>query len=112
MRYLPFFILLLITTINISCTKTPTIEVENNNTFIVYPNPCFDICNASLYNPSSSNYTITIFDTHGKEMKKVQDLTSSANIRFDMSNEVEGKYIAIASNGINTYSVTFLKVKR
>lgn len=112
MRYLTLFILLLITALHNSCTKTPTIEVENNNTFIIYPNPCFDICNASLYNPSGSNYTITIYDTHGKEMKKVQDLTSSTNLILDMSNEAEGKYIAIATNGINSYSVTFLKVKR
>ncbi len=112
MRYLPFFILLLITTINISCTKTPNIEVENNNVLMVFPNPCFGVCTAGLNNSSGQNYTITIYDTDGKEMKKVENLTSSANISFDLSNEAEGKYIAIASNGTDKYSVSFLKVKR
>jgi len=103
-----YFIIILASFIFNACSKTPDIEPDLQNKFIVYPNPCEQFCNFSLINFGGVGYTLTIFNIDGKELTKIENPVST--VTLDLSNEPNGKYFALLTNGVNSYSLSFLKI--
>jgi hypothetical protein len=94
-----------------ACKKIPNIIIPESKTFVAYPNPCNYNCNLSVYNAPGSNYTITVCKPNGKELIKLDNITNS-NLVIDLTNEAIGLYTAIATNGTNSYSLSFIKIKQ
>jgi hypothetical protein len=77
--------------------------ISSNNTILVYPNPVVNIANVEFISPVQQNVTITINDTKGALLKKIQfEAIKGANklqLNFDQFNA--GQYFVTVTDSSN-----------
>jgi xyloglucan-specific exo-beta-1,4-glucanase len=78
---------------------------ENNNSFIIYPNPAVDIVNIKT---GTSDYSVNIFALTGKIVKTVK---AGSNAVIDISGFSQGVYIIEIIAG-NEYPAYYKLVKK
>lgn len=97
-----------ITVIAIPRFKTDTlrnVRIEN----LIYPNPFTDNFNFEPGLEFSNNFDFTLFDIHGREIKR--EIGNSGKLNFDASELPQGVYKVLISNQTKNKAFRIIKIK-
>ncbi|TDE12111.1 T9SS type A sorting domain-containing protein [Dyadobacter psychrotolerans] len=107
-----FSILLFLVMLLAGCSKIPSVEQEQIEVIIPYPNPSDNRVNLYVKNQEKVSYQIQVFNPKAKIIFE-EDVPAGSVINsfsLDLSDHPKGSYQAIVKMNSVTYSQKFLKI--
>lgn len=97
----------------IDIMKDTTVSVLTNPPLIckVYPNPSNEITNISFINQSNAEYTLSVYNTAGQIIEKIENITGT-QVRLSNSNRKPGIYFFSLEDSFGTYYTNKFAVTR
>ncbi|NOQ74187.1 MAG: T9SS type A sorting domain-containing protein [Crocinitomix sp.] len=87
------------------------IELTNQNTFSIYPNPSFNNATIKFNNANEDNYQLLITNLSGQQLysEKVSGTNLSTGYKLDLQNFEQGVYFVSIQNGSEVRVVKLVK---